>query len=94
MHTTGDEALRIGVGIATGSAIVGDIRSADRTLWSAIGNTTNLSARLQGLTRARPVRMVVHASTRDRAGGICRDFERLPAVRPKGRTEAEDLFAR
>ncbi len=38
----------MGVGIATGEAFVGNIRAADRMIWTALGNTTNLAARLQG----------------------------------------------
>jgi class 3 adenylate cyclase len=34
--------LSVGVGIATGPAYVGSIRAADRWIWSAVGNTTNL----------------------------------------------------
>ncbi len=43
--------LQVGVGIATGLAFVGNIRAADRWIWSAIGNTTNLAARLEANDR-------------------------------------------
>jgi class 3 adenylate cyclase len=46
------DALAVGVGIATGMAFVGNLRAADRLIWSAIGNPMNLAARLQALTRA------------------------------------------
>jgi class 3 adenylate cyclase len=36
--------LAVGVGVATGSAFVGSIRSTDRLIWSAVGSTTNLAA--------------------------------------------------
>src|SRR5262249_45212883 len=37
-------ALSVGVGIATGPAFVGSIRSADRFIWTVIGNPVNLAA--------------------------------------------------
>ena len=40
--------LSVGVGIASGHAFVGNIRAADRFIWTVIGDTTNLAARLQG----------------------------------------------
>ena len=40
-------ALAVGVGVATGQAFVGSIRSTDRLIWSAVGSTTNLASRLQ-----------------------------------------------
>ena len=43
--------LDVGIGIATGPAYVGSIQAVDRAIWSALGNTTNLAARLQALTR-------------------------------------------
>ena len=42
--------LAVGVGVATGEAFVGSIRSTDRLIWSAVGSTTNLASRLQSLT--------------------------------------------
>jgi len=45
----GGQPLSAGVGIATGEAFVGNIQAVDRMIWSAIGNTTNLAARLQSL---------------------------------------------
>ena len=47
----GDE-LDVGVGIATGLAFVGNIRAADRFIWTAIGNTTNLQ--VEGGVEAPP----------------------------------------
>ncbi|MCI0546153.1 MAG: adenylate/guanylate cyclase domain-containing protein, partial [Candidatus Rokubacteria bacterium] len=50
-ETDESETLSVGVGVATGSAFVGTIQAVDRLIWTALGNTTNLAARLQGLTR-------------------------------------------
>src|SRR5262249_45379702 len=42
-------ALRVRVGIHTGRVIVGDIGAADRVNYTIIGDTVNVSQRLQGL---------------------------------------------
>jgi len=55
----GGETLSVGVGIATGEAFVGNIQAVDRMIWSAIGNTTNLAARLQSLTRELGASVVI-----------------------------------
>jgi adenylate cyclase len=85
--------LSVGVGVATGQACVGNIRAVDRLIWSAIGNTTNLAARLQSLTRELQAAMVVDTDTRERAGDACGDFERRPDVAIRGSRQRRDLFA-
>lgn len=85
--------ITVGIGIATGPAFVGDIQSADRRIWSVIGNTTNLAARLQGLTRQLNASIAVDADTRSAAGAACRGFLIHADVRIRGRTDPMDLFA-
>ena len=52
---------------ALGEAFVGNIQAVDRMIWSAIGNTTNLAARLQSLTRDLGAALVIDGTTRTRA---------------------------
>jgi class 3 adenylate cyclase len=77
--------LSCGVGIATGTAYVGDIQAADRRIWAAIGNTTNLAARLEGLTRTLPAAIVIDELTHQRCGETVADFRPRDDVRLKGR---------
>ncbi|HEY8120170.1 MAG TPA: adenylate/guanylate cyclase domain-containing protein [Myxococcota bacterium] len=79
--------MSVGVGVATGPAYVGDIQSVDRKIWGVIGNTTNLAARLQGLTRDHAASIAIDALTQQRAGGACDDFQRRDGVSLKGRDE-------
>jgi adenylate cyclase len=72
------EGLAVGVGIATGPAFVGSIRSTDRLIWSAVGSTTNLASRLQALTREFGASLALDATTRERAGYVCADFAAEP----------------
>ena len=60
-------SARGGIGVASGPAYVGSIQAVDRAIWSALGNTTNLAARLQGLTRDEGASVAVDEGlTRDR----------------------------
>ena len=81
------EPLTVGVGVATGPAYVGNIQSTDRRIWCVIGNTTNLAARLQSLTRDLGVDVVIDDATRARAGEAAASFSVHEEVRVRGRSE-------
>jgi class 3 adenylate cyclase len=85
--------LSVGVGVATGIAYVGNIEAADRTIWSAIGSTTNLAARLQSLTREMNAGVLIDATTHARAGEDASAFVKHSDVAIRGRKLAETLFA-
>jgi class 3 adenylate cyclase len=86
------QPLEVGVGIATGKAFVGNIQSIDRLIWSAIGDTSNLAARLQGLTRELNAIVVIDAATRAGAGDAAADFERRDAMPIRGRRQTADIY--
>jgi class 3 adenylate cyclase len=88
----GARPLDVGVGIATGRAFVGNIRSADRWIWSAIGNTPNLAARLQALTRELRAAIAVDAVTWSAAGPLAASFDHRPQVPIRGRRQTEDVY--
>jgi class 3 adenylate cyclase len=88
----GAPGIPVGVGIATGEAYVGDIRSADRMIWSAVGNTTNLAARLQQMTRDWNVAIVIDARTREAAGAAAARFEPRGHTSIRGRRQEEVLY--
>jgi class 3 adenylate cyclase len=84
--------LDVGVGIATGSAYVGPLKTTDRVIWVALGNTTNLAARLEGSTRDLDVAVVVDSTTHAAAGTGADGFVSLPGLRVKGRSAPIDVF--
>ncbi len=88
----GETKLSVGVGIATGEAFVGNIQAVDRMIWSAIGNTTNLAARLQSLTRDLDAALVIDAPTWERAQAAAGDFEKRSNVPIRGRRETQDVY--
>jgi class 3 adenylate cyclase len=85
--------LSVGVGVATGTAFVGSIRASDRFIWTAVGSTTNLAARLQALTRELDAAIALDETTRKRARYVCADFVRHEEVAIRGRTGRFDVFA-
>jgi len=89
----GGGLIAVGVGVATGEAFVGNIQAADRLIWSAIGNTTNLAARLQTMTRELDAAMVIDAVTFGRAGEAAPGFRKHAAATIAGRRKTEDIYA-
>jgi len=89
----GGPGLSVGVGIATGPAFVGNIQSADRAIWTVIGNTVNLAARLQSLTRELDVAVAIDDTTFRRTSRTCADFVRHSDLAIRGRSESETVQA-
>jgi class 3 adenylate cyclase len=88
-----DTALAVGVGVATGIAFVGNIEAVDRTIWSAIGSTTNLAARLQSLTKERQARVLIDGTTHTRAQAVAGDFISLGNESIRGVSMPVTLYA-
>jgi adenylate cyclase len=81
------------VGIATGPAFVGSIQSSDRYIWTVIGNTVNLAARLQSVTRELDAAVTIDDTTFRRAGRACADFVRHGDLAIRGRSQPETVHA-
>ncbi len=78
------------IGVNSGPALVGNIGSADYRNFTAIGDTTNVAARLQGI--AKPGEVVIGPMTAAHLDGRF-ELSPLGPVMVKGRTEPTEAYS-
>lgn len=71
------DTIRVRIGINTGTALVGNVGSAERLSYTAIGDTVNLASRLVGIAKEHDVEIVVSEATLEQTAGCL-------AARPLG----------
>ncbi len=79
------------VGIHTGPAIVGNLGAADRFDYTAIGDSVNLAARLEGTNKMYGTGILVSGVTVQLLGGTL-PLRPVDRVIVKGKSEAVDIF--
>ncbi|WP_245426502.1 adenylate/guanylate cyclase domain-containing protein [Mesorhizobium sp. YM1C-6-2] len=87
--------LRVRIGIHTGPVIVGNIGASDRVNYTIIGDTVNVSQRLQGLGKElEPEAATTIAVSAETASRLDKRFEIKPAGqhRLRGRGEPIEVF--
>ena len=87
----GWKGLDMGVGINTGTMIVGNLGSRDRLAYTAVGDPVNVASRLEGLSKEYGVHVVIGEATRQAAGDAF-EYRFLDLVAVKGRAEPVRVY--
>jgi len=84
--------IRIGVGINSGPAVVGNIGSSRRMDYTAIGDTVNLASRLESATKELGVGILISEYTYNAVRGLFR-FRQMGSVHVRGRSDPVLTYA-
>lgn len=87
----GRAALDVGIGINTGDVVIGNIGSDRRLEYAAIGDTVNVAARIENLTRTYEVGILISEATYE-AVRDCFDCRKVDSVAVRGREQQVTLY--
>jgi adenylate cyclase len=83
--------MRIGIGITSGSCVVGNLGSDQHFNYSVLGDAVNLAARLEGQTKTYGVPILVGSSVAQAVAGHFALLE-LDIIRVVGKQEPETIY--
>ena len=87
----GKVALARGIGVHSGSVLAGNSGSEEQSAYSLIGNTVNVAARIQRLTRNVGCDILVSEETVKQLS-ISPEVEKLPSRRVKGYSKPVTVY--
>jgi adenylate cyclase len=88
----GKPALDIGIGLNSGAASVGNMGSALRYGYTALGDSVNLSSRLEGLNKDYGTHIIANESTYAAAKEAGFLFRELDLIRVKGKLQPVTIY--
>ncbi len=77
--------FKMGIGLNTGPVMSGNVGSERRLEYTAIGDTTNTAARLEGMTKGTPYQLYISQETYDALSEQPVDFEFVEEMAVRGR---------
>jgi adenylate cyclase len=87
------EGFRMGVGLNSGHVMSGNVGSERRLEYTAIGDTTNTAARLEGMTKGTPHQLYMADSTREFLRVAADDLVYVGEFEVRGRTQKIKLWS-
>ena len=87
------DGFRMGIGICSGSFMAGNVGSARRLEYTAIGDTSNVAARLEAMTKGTPHSVLMSDSTRQALQGTYDDLVLVGERAVRGKQEAVRLWS-
>jgi adenylate cyclase len=88
----GQPVLEIGIGVNSGIASVGNMGSALRHGYTAIGDSVNLASRLEGLNKEYGTRIIISESTRAALDNESFLVRELDLIRVKGKAQPVTIY--
>lgn len=92
-RANGESEVQIGIGINTGTCMIGTVGSERRLDTTVVGNTVNIASRLEGLTKRYATGIVVSQATLEAMQNpIKHDFEEIGPVLVRGKAEPVVIY--
>jgi adenylate cyclase len=85
-------SFKIGIGIHAGEAVVGNIGSKERISYTALGDTVNVSSRVEGLTKQYGADILVTQEVVDAVQSDRYTFTYIDTISVKGRGKQVILY--
>ena len=92
LQQEGHPPMRLGIGICSGEANVGNMGSELRMAYTAMGDTVNVASRVEGLTKYYRVGVLVTGATFELCDSSGIAFRVVDSVRVKGRAQALTIY--
>ncbi|MEM8750515.1 MAG: adenylate/guanylate cyclase domain-containing protein [Pseudomonadota bacterium] len=84
--------INVGIGINSGTCVVGNMGSEDRFDYTALGDTVNLASRLEGQSKPYGIKIILGQETAFQIQDDMATLE-IDRIRVKGKNEPETIFA-